>query len=208
MEKISMGIPIVPTIIEKTAGYERAFDIYSYLLKNRIIFLSGEVNDHMATSIAAQLIFLQSQDAEKDIHIYINSPGGSVYAGFSIIDTMNFVKCDVQTWAIGLAASCGSLILSAGAPGKRHALPNARIMLHEPSGGFQGRSLHMEDHANEIIYIRKKIHNLYKHSSNKNLSDADLEKYLNRESFFDPETAKKLGLIDNIVTNQSDVENK
>jgi ATP-dependent Clp protease protease subunit len=192
--------PFTPITIQKNAGC----DIFSALtFRDRLIFLSGGIDDALATSICAQLIFLNNQDYKKDIRIYINSPGGGVYAALAIIDTINSLGCDVQTVAVGFAASAASLILCSGTPGKRFAMPNARIMLHEPWGGFQGRSIHMEDHANEIKSMRKKLHDIYKNSSNKKLKDSELEYYLNRETFFDSETAQKLGLIDEIEKKQT-----
>ena len=141
----------VPTVIENSPKGERAFDIYSYLLRYRIIFLYGQINDALASIICSQLVYLAAEDSS-DIHLYINSPGGSVASAMAIYDTMQFIEADVATWGMGMAASCGSFLLTSGAPGKRYALPNARIMLHEPWGGFQGRSSHFLDHANEIIY--------------------------------------------------------
>lgn len=186
----------IPTIVKSTKNIERAYDIYSYLLKNRIVFLTGEINDTVANIVCAQLIFLESENPEQDIFLYINSPGGSVTAGLAIYDTMQFVKPDIQTWGFGLAASCGSLLLTAGAKNKRFALPNTRIMLHEPSGGFNGKSQHIEDHANEIIYLRKVLVDIYHLHSNQDKTI--IEEWFKRESFFAPNQAKDLGLIDHV----------
>lgn len=191
----------IPTVIEKAQNFERAHDIYSYLLKNRIVFLNGEIDDTLANIICAQLIFLEAQNPEEDIHLYINSPGGIITSGLAIYDTMQFIKPDVQTWAMGLAASCGSFLLSAGSPGKRNSLPNTRIMLHEPSGGFRGRSVHIEDQANEVVFLRELLLNLYhKHS---NQDKEKIMQWFKRESFFSPSEAKELRLIDNIFEHRN-----
>ena len=188
---------LIPTVIKKSHQGERAYDIYSFLLLNRIIFLTGEINDRVASSICAQLLFLESENPEKDIHMYINSPGGAVYDALAIYDTMQLVQPDIQTWGIGLAASCGSLLLTAGTHGKRNALPNTKVMLHEPSGGFKGRSLHFEDHAKEIIAIRKKLIEIYKHHSK--ASEELIKNWLDRETFFTAQEAKSLGIVDQII---------
>ncbi|WP_342262067.1 ATP-dependent Clp protease proteolytic subunit [Alphaproteobacteria bacterium endosymbiont of Tiliacea citrago] len=192
---------IIPTVVsEKERG---SYDIFSYLLKNRIIFLSGGINDSVANVICAQLLFLEAENPEKDIYLYINSPGGSITSGLAIYDTMQLVKPDVQTWAMGLAASCGSFLLCSGAAGKRFSLPNTRIMLHEPSGGYEGRSVHIEDHANEVRFLREKLAELYsKHS--KQSVDA-IYKWFYRETFFSPEIAKEFGIIDHIKTLREDI---
>jgi len=187
---------LIPTVIQKSHKGERAYDIYSFLLQNRIVFLSGRIEEQIASSIVAQMLFLEAEDPHKDIHVYINSPGGAVYDALAIYDTMQLVQPDIQTWGLGVAASCGSFLLAAGTPGKRNALPNARVMLHEPSGGFQGRSLHFEDHANEIMFIRKKLIEIYKHHTK--AQEEQIEKWINRETFFSAQEAKDLGLIDNI----------
>lgn len=186
----------IPTIVKTTKNIERAYDIYSYLLKNRIIYLTGTIDDTLANIICAQLIFLESENPEKDIYLYINSPGGSITAGLAIYDTIQFISPDVQTWGFGLAASCGSFLLTSGAPNKRFALPNTRIMLHEPSGGFQGRSQHIEDQANEVIYLRKLLVDLYHQHSNQ--PKDQIEQWFKRESFFSAKEAKALNLIDNV----------
>ena len=187
---------LIPTVISRSNNSERAYDIYSYLLKNRIIFLNGPINDEVSSNICAQLIFLDSESSD-DISLYINSPGGSVYSTIAIYDTMNFIKCDVKTFGFGLAASCGSWLLCAGAKGKRFALPNLRYMLHEPSGGFKGRSLHFEDHAKEIMFIRNLLINIYKDSSK--ASEKQITKWLDRETFLSAKEALEYGFVDEIV---------
>lgn len=193
---------LVPIVIKKSAQGERSYDIYSFLLRNRIIFLSGVINDNVASSICAQLIFLESEDPDQDIHLYINSPGGSIASAMAIYDTMQFIKPDVCTLGMGMAASCGSFLLSAGAAGKRNALPNTRIMLHEPWGGYQGRSKHIEDHAKEIIFLRNVLIDIYAKHSGQNKEQ--LNNWLDRETFFSSQEAKDLNLIDNIVTSRKD----
>lgn len=186
----------IPTVIQKSANYERAYDIYSFLLQNRIVFLTGEINDLVANSICAQLIFLESQDSEKPIHLYINSPGGAVYSAFSILDTMEFIKPEIHTWAMGLAASCASFLLAAGAKGHRNSLPRSRVMIHEPWGGYKGRSRHIEDHAKEMVKVREMISEVYFKNANSSLTTEKLKELMDGESFLSPEEAKELGLID------------
>jgi len=193
---------LVPIVIKKSAQGERSYDIYSFLLRNRIVFLNGQINDGVAASICAQLIFLESEDPEQDINLYINSPGGSISAGMAIYDTMQFIRPDVATLGMGMAASCGSFLLSAGAPGKRTALPNTRVMLHEPWGGYQGRSKHIEDHAKEIIFLRDKLVEIYRKHSGQ--SSENINNWLDRESFFSAEEAQKFGFIDKVVTSRSE----
>lgn len=188
---------LVPIVIEQTSRGERSFDIYSRLLKERIIFLVGPVEDHMASLIVAQLLFLESENPDKEISMYINSPGGVVTAGLSIYDTMHYIKCPVATLCIGQAASMGSLLLTAGAPGKRYATPNARIMIHQPSGGFRGQASDIEIHAQEILNLRKRLNNIYvKHTGQKL---PVIEKAMDRDNFMEAEAAKKFGLIDEII---------
>lgn len=190
----------IPMVTEKNAKGERFFDIYSFLLRNRIVFISGPVDDHLASVVCAQLIFLESEDHEKDVHLYINSPGGSVSAGMAIYDTMQFIKSDVNTWGIGMAASIGSLLLTGGAKGKRNILPNGRVMIHEPWGGYQGRSQHMEDHAKEAITLRENITKIYAHHTGQD--EKKIYSWLNRETFFSSKEALELGFVDKIIQNR------
>jgi ATP-dependent Clp protease protease subunit len=191
---------LVPIVVENTTKGERSYDIYSRLLKDRIVFVTGEVEDHMASLICAQLLFLEADDPDKDIYMYINSPGGVVTSGMAIYDTMQFVKCDIATLCIGQAASMGSFLLSGGTKGKRYALPNARIMIHQPLGGFQGQAADIEIHAKEILRIREKLNNLIaKHTGQ---SVKDIEKAMDRDNFMSSDEAKKFGLIDSVVENR------
>ena len=188
---------LVPMVIEQTSRGERSFDIFSRLLKERIIFLIGPVEDTMSSLIVAQLLFLESENPDKEISMYINSPGGVVTAGLAIYDTMHYIKCPVSTLCIGQAASMGSLLLTAGAPGKRYATPNARIMIHQPSGGFRGQASDIEIHAQEILNLRKRLNNIYvKHTGQKL---PVIEKAMDRDNFMEAEAAKKFGLIDDII---------
>lgn len=188
---------LVPTVIEQTNRGERAFDIYSRLLKERIIFLTGEVNDQVSSLICAQLLFLESENPKKDISFYINSPGGVVTAGLAMYDTMQYIKPDVSTVCIGQAASAGSMLLMAGAAGKRYSLPNARIMVHQPSGGARGQATDIEIQAKEILRLREMLNGLYvKHCGQKL---AAVERAMERDNFMSPEEAKKFGLIDHVV---------
>lgn len=192
---------IIPTVVShKERG---SYDIFSYLLKNRIIFLSGCIDDDIANIICAQLFFLEAENPEKDIYLYINSPGGSITAGLAIYDTMQLIHPDVQTWGMGLAASCGSFLLCAGAENKRFCLPHTRIMLHEPSSGYAGRSVHIEDHANEVKFLREKLAELYSKHSNQSV---DLfYKWFARETFFSAEQAKEFGVVDHIKSNRENI---
>ncbi len=188
---------LVPTVIEQTNRGERAFDIYSRLLKERIIFLTGEVNDHVSSLICAQLLFLESENPKKDISFYINSPGGVVTSGLAMYDTMQYIKPQVSTVCIGQAASMGSLLLTAGQKGKRYALPNARIMVHQPSGGAQGQASDIEIQAREILRLRERLNNMYvKHTGQKL---AAIEKAMDRDKFMSGEEAKDFGLVDHVV---------
>lgn len=197
---------LVPTVIEQSSRGERAYDIYSRLLKDRIIMLSGPIDDNVANSVIAQLLFLDAQDPEKDIYIYINSPGGSVTAGFAIYDTMNFIKADVQTIAMGMAASMGSFLLTAGAKGKRFALPNAEIMIHQPLGGAQGQATEIEIAARHILKTRERL--------NKILSDRTgqpievIERDTDRDNYMSAQDAKEYGLIDEVMENNTELPNK
>lgn len=192
--------PMVPMVVEQTSRGERAFDIYSRLLNERIIFLGTPVTDDIANLIVAQLIHLESEDPDKDISLYINSPGGIVYSGLAIYDTMQFVRCDVQTICFGIAMSMGSLVLAGGTPGKRMALPNSRILNHQPSGGFEGQSTDIEIHARETLELRRRVEELYaKHTGQtvERIHD-DME----RDRFFTPDEARDYGLIDRIMSDR------
>lgn len=193
---------LVPTVIEQSGRGERAFDIYSRLLKERIVFLVGPVTDESANLVVAQLLFLESENPDKDIFFYINSPGGSVTAGMSIYDTMNFIKPDVSTLCLGQAASMGAFLLSAGGKGKRFALPNSRIMIHQPliSGGLGGQASDIEIHARELLKIKEKLNRLMAKHCNRDL--ADLERDTDRDNFMSAEEAKEYGLIDQVLENR------
>ena len=203
MEQIPSNY-VIPTVIENTSRGERAFDIYSRLLKDRIIFLGTPIDDGVANSIMAQLLHLESEDPEKDIFMYINSPGGVVTSGLSIYDTMEYIRPDVSTVCIGQAASMGSLLLTAGAENKRYCLPNARIMTHQPSGGFQGQASDIEIHAKEIINLRTRLNGIYVKHSGKKI--AEIESLMDRDTFLSPEDALKLGLIDEVVDKRPNVK--
>ncbi len=189
---------LVPTVVEQTGRGERAFDIYSRLLKERIIFLTGPVEDNVSSLICAQLLFLEAEDPKKEISFYINSPGGVVTSGLAIMDTMNYIKCPVSTIVMGQAASMGSLLLCCGEKGRRFALPNARIMIHQPSGGFQGQATDIEIHAKEILDLKARLNQIYVKQTGKPLDV--IEKAMERDNFMTPEDAKKFGLIDEIIT--------
>ncbi|MDR0753656.1 MAG: ATP-dependent Clp endopeptidase proteolytic subunit ClpP [Holosporaceae bacterium] len=188
---------LVPMVVEQTSRGERSYDIYSRLLKERIVFLSGEVNDVSASLICAQLLFLESEDPKKDIFFYINSPGGVISSGLSVYDTMQYITPDVTTLCMGQAASMGSFLLMAGAKGKRFSLPNSRIMIHQPSGGFRGQAADIEIHAKEIIALRSRLNKIYEKHTGTALSR--IEKAIDRDNFMSPEEAKDFGLIDKIV---------
>ena len=189
---------LVPMVVEQTGRGERSYDIFSRLLKERIIFLNGEVNDASSSLIVAQLLFLESENPDKDIFMYINSPGGVITSGMAIYDTMQYIKPDVATLCIGQACSMGSFLLAGGAKGKRYALPNARIMIHQPLGGFQGQATDIEIHAKEILNIRKRMNSLYSFHTGKDI--CEVEKAVERDNFMSPEEALKFGLIDKIIT--------
>ena len=188
---------LVPMVVEQTARGERAYDIYSRMLKERIVFLMGPVDDHVASLITAQLLFLEAENPEKDIALYINSPGGVVTSGLAIYDTMQYIRPDVTTICIGQAASMGSLLLAAGAPGKRYALPHARIMTHQPSGGFQGQATDIEIHAREIISMRQRLNEIYVRHTGRSLSE--IESKMERDTFMSAEQALEFGLIDEVI---------
>ena len=194
---------LVPMVVEQTGKGERSYDIYSRLLKERIIFVTGEVEDNMASLIVAQLLFLESENPEKDIYMYINSPGGVVSSGLSIYDTMQYISCKVSTMCLGQACSMGSLLLTAGEPGMRYALPNSRIMIHQPSGGFRGQATDIEIHAKEILNLKKRLNNMYVQHTGKSLSV--IEKAMERDNFMSAEEALKFGLIDKIVTKRNEI---
>lgn len=189
---------LVPNVIEQTSSGERSYDIYSRLLKDRIIFLSGEVNDEMASLIVAQLLFLESEDPDKDIQLYINSPGGSVTAGFAIYDTMKDVKCDISTICIGLAASMGAFLLAGGTKGKRYALSNSEIMIHQPSGGSKGQATDLKIMADYIMNNKRKLNTILSENTGKSIEE--IERDTDRDNFMNAEEAKKYGLIDKVIS--------
>ena len=197
-EKMGIQNTLVPIVIEQTARGERSFDIYSRLLKERIIFLSGAIHDDIASLICAQLLFLEAEDPEKDISFYINSPGGVVTSAFAIFDTMQYIKPDVATLCMGQAASAGSLLLCAGAKGKRSVLPNARVMIHQPLGGFQGQATDIEIHAKEILSIKQRLNKIYEDRTGRPLSE--IEQAMERDRFFPAEEAVEFGLADHVLT--------
>ena len=191
------GLGLVPIVVEQTARGERSYDIYSRLLKERVIFIVGPVEDYMANLVVAQLLFLESENPDKDIHLYINSPGGSVTAGLSIYDTMQFIKPDVSTMCIGQAASMGAFLLAGGTAGKRHALPNSRIMIHQPSGGAHGQASDIDIHAREILIIRERLNTLLaKHTGQ---SVETVARDTERDNFMNPEKAREYGIIDEVL---------
>jgi ATP-dependent Clp protease protease subunit len=190
-------MPLIPMVIERTARGEREFDIYSRLLNDRIIFLGSAIDDTVTNLVVAQLLHLESQDPEKDIFLYINSPGGSIYAGLAIYDTMQFIRPDVATMCVGVAMSMGSLLLAGGANGKRMALPNSQILIHQPSAGFEGQATDIEIHANEVIKTRQRIDEIYaKHTGQ---SEQRVRADMERDRFFKPEQAREYGLIDRVI---------
>ncbi|HEY9512014.1 MAG TPA: ATP-dependent Clp endopeptidase proteolytic subunit ClpP [Rhodanobacter sp.] len=191
------NLNLVPIVVEQTARGERSYDIYSRLLKERVIFLVGEVNDQVANVLIAQMLFLESENPDKDIHLYINSPGGAVTAGLAIYDTMQFIKPDVSTMCIGQACSAGSLLLMAGAHGKRYSLPNSRVMIHQPSGGAQGQATDIEIQAREILYIRQRLNQLYVDHTGQPLDK--IERDMERDRFMSAADAKAYGLIDVVL---------
>jgi len=191
-------MPLVPTVVERTARGEREYDLFSRMLNERIIFLGQAVDDQVANLIVAQLLHLESDDPDKDISIYINSPGGSIYAGLAIYDTMHFIKPDVQTICCGIAMSMGSLLLAGGAPGKRFSLPNSRILIHQPSAGFEGQSTDIEIHMREILKTRDRIDEIYAKHTGKSIEE--VHKDMERDHFFTPQQAAEYGLIDRVIT--------
>ena len=192
---------LVPMVVEQSSKGERAYDIYSRLLKERIIFLTGQINDNVASLVTAQLLFLEAEDPKKEIYLYINSPGGVVTAGLGIYDTMQYVKPDISTLCIGQAASMGSFLLSAGKKGKRFSLPNSRIMVHQPSAGFQGQATDIEIHANEVLSLKKRLNEIYSKHTGKSVDE--IKSALERDNFMTADAAKSFGLIDEVVEKRS-----
>ena len=192
---------LVPMVVEQSNRGERAYDIYSRLLKERIIFLTGQINDNVASLVTAQLLFLEAEDPKKEIYLYINSPGGLVTAGLGIYDTMQYVKPDISTLCIGQAASMGSFLLSAGKKGKRFSLPNSRIMVHQPSAGFQGQATDIEIHANEVLALKKRLNEIYSKHTGKTVDE--IKTALERDNFMTADSAKAFGLIDEVVEKRS-----
>ncbi len=203
MFKMSM---LIPMVVEHTNRGERAYDIYSRLLKDRIVFLGSEINDPVANLVIAQLLFLEAEDPEKDIHIYINSPGGSITAGMAIFDTMSYIKADVQTICVGLAASMAAFLLAAGTKGKRFALPNSEIMIHQPMGGAQGQAVDIEIHAKRIIKIRDRMNHILSEVTNKPLTT--IEKDTDRDFFMSAEESRKYGIIDKVINKREMLSGK
>ena len=192
---------LIPMVVEQTSKGERAYDIYSRLLKERIIFLTGQINDNVASLITDQLLFLEAEDPKKEIYLYINSPGGLVTAGLGIYDTMQYVKPDISTLCIGQAASMGSFLLAAGTKGKRFSLPNSRIMVHQPSAGFQGQATDIEIHANEVLSLKKRLNEIYSKHTGKSVDE--VKSALERDNFMTADVAKSFGLIDEVVEKRS-----
>ena len=192
---------LVPMVVEQSSKGERAYDIYSRLLKERIIFLTGQINDNVASLVTAQLLFLEAEDPKKEIYLYINSPGGLVTAGLGIYDTMQYVKPDISTLCIGQAASMGSFLLAAGTKGKRFSLPNSRIMVHQPSAGFQGQATDIEIHANEVLSLKKRLNEIYSKHTGKSVEE--VKSALERDNFMTADIAKSFGLIDEVVEKRS-----
>lgn len=195
------ALNLIPVVVEQTSRGERSYDIYSRLLKERVIFLCGQVDDYSANVIVAQMLFLESENPEKDIHLYINSPGGVVTAGMAIYDTMQFVKPDVSTMCIGQAASMGALLLGAGTAGKRYCLPHSRVMIHQPLGGFQGQASDIDIHAREILSMRERLNNILSVHTGQALET--ISKDTDRDHFMDAESARKYGLIDEVISRRS-----
>ena len=196
------GLGLIPMVIEQSGRGERAYDIYSRLLKERVIFLVGPINDAMANLVVAQLLFLESENPDKDIHLYINSPGGSVSAGMAMYDTMQFIKPDVSTLCTGLAASMGAFLLCAGAKGKRFCLPNSRVMIHQPSGGFQGQASDIEIHAKEVLYLKRKLNEMMALHTGQPIER--IESDTDRDNFMSAEEALKYGMIDRVLKSRSE----
>ena len=200
------ALNLVPMVVEQTARGERAYDIYSRLLKERVVFIVGPVEDHMANLVVAQLLFLESENPNKDIHLYINSPGGSVTSGLSIYDTMQFINCDISTICIGQAASMGALLLAGGSHGKRAALPHSRVMVHQPSAGFQGQATDISIHANEVVELKHRLNEIMAKHTGQTIET--IEKDLERDNFMGAEAAVKYGLIDTVLAQRSEMKDK
>ena len=200
------ALNLVPMVVEQTARGERAYDIYSRLLKDRIVFIVGGIDDHVANLVVAQLLFLESENPDKDIHLYINSPGGIVTAGLSIYDTMQFVKPDVSTICVGQAASMGSLLLAGGTKGKRYCLPHARIMIHQPSGGFQGQASDIDIHAREVLKLRTRLNEILARHTGQTVER--VERDSDRDNFMDAEAAVEYGLIDTVLAKRTEASPK
>ena len=192
---------LIPMVVEQSSRGERAYDIYSRLLKERIIFLTGQINDNVASLVTAQLLFLEAEDPKKEIYLYINSPGGLVTAGLGIYDTMQYVKPDISTLCMGQAASMGSFLLAAGTKGKRFSLPNSRIMVHQPSAGFQGQATDIEIHANEVLSLKKRLNEIYSKHTGKSVEE--IKSALERDNFMTADVAQSFGLIDEVVEKRS-----
>jgi ATP-dependent Clp protease protease subunit len=203
MNQEPQGLGLVPMVVEQSGRGERAYDIYSRLLKERIVFLVGVVEEQSANLVVAQLLFLESENPDKDIHLYINSPGGSVSAGMSIYDTMQFIKPDVSTLCMGQAASMGAFLLTAGAKGKRFVLPNSRVMIHQPLGGFQGQASDIAIHAKEILYLRERLNGIMAEHTGQSLET--LEKDTDRDNFMGAEDAVAYGLVDKVLTRREEI---
>jgi ATP-dependent Clp protease protease subunit len=199
IEKVTNNL--IPMVVEQSSRGERAYDIYSRLLKERIIFLTGQINDNVASLVTAQLLFLEAEDPKKEIYLYVNSPGGLVTAGLGIYDTMQYVKPDISTLCIGQAASMGSFLLAAGTKGKRFSLPNSRIMVHQPSAGFQGQATDIEIHANEVLSLKKRLNEIYSKHTGKSVDE--VKSALERDNFMTADVAKSFGLIDEVVEKRS-----
>jgi ATP-dependent Clp protease protease subunit len=200
------ALNLVPIVVEQTARGERSYDIYSRLLKDRVVFVVGPIDDYMANVIVAQLLFLESENPDKDVHLYINSPGGIVTSGLSIYDTMQFIKPDVSTICLGQAASMGSLLLAGGAKGKRYCLPHSRIMIHQPSGGFQGQASDIDIHAREILKIRERLNKIMAKHTGQTVER--IERDMERDHFLDAEAAVEYGLVDNVLAKRPDIAPK
>ncbi len=200
------ALNLVPMVVEQTARGERAYDIYSRLLKERVVFIVGPVEDHMANLVVAQLLFLESENPNKDIHLYINSPGGAVTSGLSIYDTMQFINCDVSTICIGQAASMGALLLAGGTHGKRAALPHSRVMVHQPSAGFQGQATDISIHADEVLELKRRLNEIMAKHTGQTVET--IERDLERDNFMSAESAVKYGLIDTVLEQRSEMKDK
>ncbi len=200
------ALNLVPMVVEQTARGERAYDIYSRLLKERVVFIVGPVEDHMANLVVAQLLFLESENPNKDIHLYINSPGGSVTSGLSIYDTMQFINCDISTICIGQAASMGALLLAGGTHGKRAALPHSRVMVHQPSAGFQGQATDISIHAAEVLELKRRLNEIMAKHTGQTVET--IERDLERDNFMSAESAVKYGLIDTVLAERSEMKSK